>query len=59
MSKTFKVKVNRGGSYEDWSNLNRSPGYRAAARDGNEITSMSDGLSFRPVLVYSGQKSSD
>lgn len=56
---TGEFKVNRGGSYEDWSNLNGSPGYRATARDGNEITWKSDGLGFRPVLVCSEQKSSD
>jgi formylglycine-generating enzyme required for sulfatase activity len=56
---TGEFKVNRGGSYDNWSNLNEVTGYRAAARDGNEPTCNHDGLGFRPVLVCKSEKRSN
>lgn len=45
-----ELKVNRGGSCNNWSNLNCETGYRAAARDGNEPDFKGDMIGFRPVL---------
>jgi formylglycine-generating enzyme required for sulfatase activity len=46
------LKVTRGVSWEDWSNLNYEPGYRAAARDGSEPNYKGEMTGFRPVLTY-------